>query len=154
MKCVPYQLVNGMHALDCQRLPGLSVLNAPTHQCGRSSWQHCTHSPLACVHDKLTFHYFLDAKQLQSHLAFPDFALPALTGEAKDLHHFRLLQRRFIVYRPKKALAAGQFCSNPTGPSHPSTHSAQPCGLAESAQAGQTVTAEPRASASQSQPLP
>ncbi|DBA78805.1 hypothetical protein WJX77_001831 [Trebouxia sp. C0004] len=55
-------------------------------------------------------------------------------GGAKDLHHFRLLQRRFIVYRPKKA--AGQFCSNPTGPSNPSTHSGQPCGLAESAQAG------------------
>ncbi|KAL0053317.1 hypothetical protein WJX82_004176 [Trebouxia sp. C0006] len=55
-------------------------------------------------------------------------------GGAKDLHHFRLLQRRFIVYRPKKA--AGQLCSNPTGPSHPSTLSGQLCGPAESAQAG------------------
>lgn len=108
--------------------------------------------PSACLHDKLIFHCLPYVKQLQAHLALPDIALPALTGGAKDLHHFRLLQRRFIVYRPKKA--AGESCSNPTGPSHPSALSGQPCGPAESAQADQTVTAEPAASVSQGQPLP
>ncbi|KAL0021424.1 hypothetical protein WJX79_005613 [Trebouxia sp. C0005] len=63
--------------------------------------------------------------------AIDDYNAP---GGAKDLRHFRLLQRRFIVYRPKKA--ADQSCSNPTCPSHPSALSGQPDGLAESAQAG------------------
>ena len=125
------------------------MLLSRTHQCGRVFWQHSIPCPLACLHDKLSVHYLLEAKRLQSHLALPDIALPALTGGAKDLHHFRLLQRRFIVYRPKKAV--GHFCSAPTGPSHPSTHSGQPFGPAESAQAGQTVTAEPGASVSQGQ---
>ena len=59
-------------------------------------------------------------------------------GRAKDLHNFRLLQRRFIVYRPKKA--AGRSCATPGDPSHPITQSGQPCAAADQSQAGHAVS--------------
>lgn len=71
-------------------------------------------------------------------------------GGAENLHHFRLLQRRFIVYRPKKA--AGLPFSDPGGSSHPSMQSGQPPGLAESAQACRAVSVEPGASTSHGRP--
>ena len=44
---------------------------------------------------------------------------------ADDLHHFRLLQRRFIVYKPSKA--ASPSCRASTGESpHPSMRSQTP----------------------------
>ena len=62
----------------------------------------------------------------------------------EELHHFRLLQRRFIVYRPTKA--AGQSCASPGDSSHPSTQSAHLFPVAGSTQAGCATSAAPAAS--------
>ena len=48
---------------------------------------------------------------------------------AEELHNFRLLQRRFIVYRPSKAAEQGR-----ANPSHPSAQSGHLSGNAHSLQ--------------------
>lgn len=66
----------------------------------------------------------------------------ALTGQlfADDLHQFRLLQRRFIVYRSSKAGNARWHASTGESP-HPSMRSAHSQLTADSSQAGDAVAA-------------
>lgn len=73
------------------------------------------------------------------------FILCSYGTGGEELHHFRLLQRRFIVYRPTKA--AGESCASPGDSSHPSTQSAHLFPVAGSTQAGCATSAAPAASA-------
>lgn len=56
-----------------------------------------------------------------------------LNAGGSDLHMFRLLQRRFIVYQPSKATATSEpqgpeLLASPDADSHPSAQSVLPCG--------------------------